>query len=74
MSRMGDFILELQEFVYPLVYRGLSNEQIKEQWNTAYKGTDYYNMGLMYLSGTIKTAHTKMYGREDFDEAINREL
>jgi hypothetical protein len=74
MSRIGNFVLELQEFVYPLVYQGLSNEQITEMWKEKYKRSDMHDMGLMYINGAIKTAHSQMYGQIDFDEPINREV
>ena len=73
---MGSFVLELQEFVEPLVYDGYGTETITEKWKEKYENTDYCNMGLMYINGAIKTAELNIFGQHnvDFDEPINREV
>lgn len=43
MSAMSTLVLEVQEFVDPLVYMGASNETILEQFETLYKNHPNYH-------------------------------
>jgi hypothetical protein len=43
MSAMGNLLLEIQEFVDPLVYMGATNETILEQFDDLYKGSPNYS-------------------------------
>jgi len=40
---MGNLLLEIQEFVDPLVYMGATNETILEQFDDLYKGSPNYS-------------------------------
>lgn len=42
MSATGQLVLEIQEFVDPLVYMGASNEVIMEQFEALYKNDPSY--------------------------------
>lgn len=43
MSAMGNLLIEIQEFVDPLVYMGATNETILEQFDDLYKGSPNYS-------------------------------
>ena len=43
MSAMSTLVLEVQEFVDPLVYMGATNETIMEQFETLYKNHPNYS-------------------------------
>lgn len=43
MSAMGTLVLEIQEFVEPLVYMGATNETIMEQFEVLFKNHPHYH-------------------------------
>ncbi len=51
MSAMSTLVLEVQEFVDPLVYMGASNETIMEQFEALFKNHPHYN----YMKETIQS-------------------
>lgn len=43
MSRMSDLVLEIQEFVEPMIYMGATNQTIMEQFEALFKGHSSYS-------------------------------
>jgi len=54
MSAIGTLILEVQEFVDPLVYMGATNETIMQQFDELYSGHPHYQ----YMRNIIETQIT----------------
>lgn len=43
MSRMSNLVLEIQEFVEPLIYMGATDKTIMEQFEILFKGHSNYS-------------------------------
>lgn len=51
MSRMSDLVLEIQEFVEPMIYMGATDQTIMEQFEILFKGHSNYS----YIKRGVET-------------------